>query len=216
MRRTILFPTVGVIVVASAALVSAGPEATTYYACVNKHSGTLRIVAAQTTCLQSENMISWNSVGPQGAPGPTGPTGPSGQGPGYVTNHVGETPDIPKSPDRSVIETLRGLPPGHYVVTAAAGFMVTDQAGIGWTKILCALESPAGLVFQSALYYHYATIEEGQYSYTDQIPIVAGFVTDETTDLSIVCSASDAGVVSLPSIISAIPVTSLELDSSLP
>jgi hypothetical protein len=210
MRRILPFLVAGALVVASAALVRAGTEPTTYYACVNNASGTLRI-ATQTTCLKSEHMISWNSVGPQGPTGITGPAGPTGQGPGYVTDHYGESPDIAVYPDSSVIETLHGLPPGKYIVTAAAGFMA--DADIGWTKVWCALDSPGGQVYQSGLYWHYATMEEGRYSETDQIPLVAGFRTSETTDLSIVCGASDEGVVSLPSIISATRVTTLTVDS---
>ena len=206
------FLVVGALVVATAAIVRAGTEPTTYYACVNNASGNLRIVAATTTCTKNESLISWNNLGPPGATGPQGPAGPTGEGPGYVTDHYGELPPIAAYPaDPTVIETLHNLPPGRYVVSAAAGFMANDD--IGWTKIWCALDASAGSVYQSGLGWHYATMEEGRYSYTDQIPLVAGFVTSEPADLSIVCGASDEGVIPLPSIISATRVTTLTIDS---
>lgn len=59
-----------------------------FYACVNKKSGSIRMVTAAKACMRSENKVSWNSVGPTGAAGlngtdgAAGPQGPSGaQGP---------------------------------------------------------------------------------------------------------------------------------------
>lgn len=46
-------------------------------ACVGE-DGKLRLAAAETACKKGETALSWNTVGPQGAPGPQGPPGPAG------------------------------------------------------------------------------------------------------------------------------------------
>jgi hypothetical protein len=62
--------------------------ATTFYACVTKSSGAIRMVSQATTCKTTESKIMWNQTGPagpagpKGSAGPEGPAGPSGpQGP---------------------------------------------------------------------------------------------------------------------------------------
>ena len=43
----------------------------------------MRIVAAETACRAREQVVTWNTEGPAGAPGPAGPAGPKGDpGPG--------------------------------------------------------------------------------------------------------------------------------------
>lgn len=79
MRRTLV--SIGaalVIVLFVAVVVRADAPATTYYACVNTFSGTLRVVGAGTDCGNSDQLISWNQAGPQGPQGPVGPIGPQG------------------------------------------------------------------------------------------------------------------------------------------
>jgi hypothetical protein len=50
----------------------------TIYACYNKTSGALRVVATATACTSAEKSLSWNQKGPAGPAGPAGPTGPKG------------------------------------------------------------------------------------------------------------------------------------------
>ena len=50
----------------------------TVHACVQEHSGKVRIVAAGEQCRHEETPISWNLEGPPGPPGPAGPPGPPG------------------------------------------------------------------------------------------------------------------------------------------
>lgn len=47
-------------------------------ACVNKKTGTMRIISDSSKCKNTENPISWNKTGPQGIQGPQGPQGPQG------------------------------------------------------------------------------------------------------------------------------------------
>ncbi len=47
-------------------------------ACVNKSSGSVRIIGASQSCGSAENALSWNVAGPTGPAGPAGATGPTG------------------------------------------------------------------------------------------------------------------------------------------
>lgn len=54
-------------------------EGVIYYACVNKSSGTIKIINEGEGCKNNETLIQWNQVGPQGPAGPQGPQGPQGE-----------------------------------------------------------------------------------------------------------------------------------------
>src|SRR5262249_27006016 len=63
------------------------------FACVNKSSGTIHVIAPNATCNNNEILLVWNTVGPQGPVGPAGPAGPAGasgaQGPIGPTGPAG-------------------------------------------------------------------------------------------------------------------------------
>jgi hypothetical protein len=75
-RRTAGIGTVGAILATLAMAPSA--DATTYYACVKKRSGSIRIVSRTTRCRRSERKISFNSEGPPGRNGSNGRNGRNG------------------------------------------------------------------------------------------------------------------------------------------
>jgi hypothetical protein len=52
---------------------------TTYYACINNSSGTIKMIDESKTCANNEVKIEWNQVGPKGDKGDTGNTGPQGE-----------------------------------------------------------------------------------------------------------------------------------------
>jgi hypothetical protein len=54
-------------------------DSPTYFACINKSSGSIRIVTSSTSCKKNETKISWNQIGPQGPQGEPGPAGPPGE-----------------------------------------------------------------------------------------------------------------------------------------
>lgn len=56
--------------------VLASPSIQTYYACVNKSSGTIHMVEKGGGCKNNETLIEWNNVGPEEPRGPEGPRGP--------------------------------------------------------------------------------------------------------------------------------------------
>ena len=63
---------------ASLLIVVSQAEATTYYACVKKKSGLIRLVGRTTKCRKREKKISFNSRGPAGRNGLNGTKGTSG------------------------------------------------------------------------------------------------------------------------------------------
>ena len=71
----------GALAVGTAATAEAEAEVIT--ACRHPNGGWVRIVASETACRAREQVVTWNSEGPAGAPGPAGPAGPKGDpGPG--------------------------------------------------------------------------------------------------------------------------------------
>ena len=78
-----------------------------YYACVNNSSGTIHMVGAGEPCGNNEELVTWNSEGPQGLPGEPGPAGPQGDaGPG---GPQGE-PGLPGEPGPAGPQGEPGLP----------------------------------------------------------------------------------------------------------
>ncbi len=58
---------------------SATPSSITFYACSNIKTGVLSATSTKApTCAKTATLVSWNSVGPQGAKGDTGISLPSG------------------------------------------------------------------------------------------------------------------------------------------
>jgi hypothetical protein len=63
---------------AASMAVAGSAEATTYYACVKKKGGAIRIVSAKARCKRSERKISFNSTGAPGRNGRNGVNGKNG------------------------------------------------------------------------------------------------------------------------------------------
>jgi hypothetical protein len=89
MRLSIVTSTLAALLLSFGAL-NANAVTVTYYACVNKSTGAVRIVSKTTVCKATENKIMWNQVGPVGPAGPKGATGATGaQGPQGLTGPQG-------------------------------------------------------------------------------------------------------------------------------
>jgi formylglycine-generating enzyme required for sulfatase activity len=70
--RTRLLVVVGLavaVLVIAATWAWAQGDGVMYYACVNNASGTIHMVGAGETCANNEELVAWNSEGPQGIPG---------------------------------------------------------------------------------------------------------------------------------------------------
>jgi hypothetical protein len=72
-------------------------QAATYYACVKKHGGSIRIVSRSTKCKRSERKISFNSEGRNGLNGRNGQNGANGiNGTNGTNGTTGFTSTLPK------------------------------------------------------------------------------------------------------------------------
>ncbi|MGH3044573.1 MAG: lamin tail domain-containing protein [Gaiellaceae bacterium] len=73
----------GALAVGKATATAVQAEAIT--ACRHPNGGWVRIVAGEAACRSREQVVTWNTEGPAGAPGPAGPPGPKGDpGPGLA------------------------------------------------------------------------------------------------------------------------------------
>ena len=76
----------------------------TIRACVNTHSGAIRIINRGARCGHGDVLLDWNVAGIAGRPGPAGPARPIGpQGPAGVAGPVGPVGPVgaigPQGPD---------------------------------------------------------------------------------------------------------------------
>lgn len=109
--RTFTAAAAGAIVAASVVggITAAVGTETTFYACVHKTMGTIKMTTATKACASAYNKISWNSSGVQGVRGDTGATGPTGpQGPTGPTGPAG--PVGPTGPQGSPGSALVAFP----------------------------------------------------------------------------------------------------------
>jgi hypothetical protein len=70
----------------AALAVASSAHATTYYACVKKKGGSIRLVSRGARCKRSERKISFSSQGAPGNKGSTGSRGPTGKNGNNGTN----------------------------------------------------------------------------------------------------------------------------------
>ncbi len=99
------------------ALASGGAEDAKIYACVNKHSGTVKIVSSADRCASGEYALDWGKRGPAGEEGPAGPTGATGpQGLAGATGPTG-----PQGPAGATGSQGLAGPTGPVGATGAAG-----------------------------------------------------------------------------------------------
>lgn len=78
-RKTFLIGGLVVLFLVVAVTVAwADTDTVTYYACVDNSSGTIHMVDAGVKCSNSEQLVQWNQMGPQGEIGPQGPQGEQG------------------------------------------------------------------------------------------------------------------------------------------
>ena len=83
----------------------AQPEVVTYYACVNKSSGTIHIVNEGDECKNNEVLYEWNNIGPPGQQGLQGESGQQGlqgePGPQGLQGEPGPVGKVPELTDAS-------------------------------------------------------------------------------------------------------------------
>jgi hypothetical protein len=171
----------------------AAGDSTPIHACVHTSNGAVRIVSPATQCRANEYPLDWSIQGP----------------PGQATGHVsgGGFGMEQVDPDWTVVETLHGLPPGTYLATATAALASDSRSPLQAAQ--CQLQIPGVWGGQD----HQASIGGSAGTFA-VVPLIAGFTIETTQDLLLVCRATYEGVVTQQSVISAIPVTTLTVDSS--
>jgi hypothetical protein len=114
------------VVLASLAVASSA-NAATYYGCINKKSGVLRIVSKTKKCKKSERRISFNSQGPAGRNGFNGINGRNG------VNGLNGTNGIPGAPGTALgfakVSAAGAVEPGSAQGIASSNVTKVGTAG---------------------------------------------------------------------------------------
>jgi hypothetical protein len=131
---------------------AAREEAERIEACVKKSNGTLRIVAATSSCTKVERRLSWGAGGEAGPPGPAGPAGPPGaRGPAGERGSVGPAgpagsagPAGPQGPAGTTIDALEDLSGIACHGYAGDGALSISYDSLGRAVLACAAEAGGG------------------------------------------------------------------------
>jgi hypothetical protein len=126
--------------------------ASSIYACVNKHSGSARIVGAKTKCRRSEHKATWNTTGPRGtpgaagtpgAPGAAGTNGSNGVGADFASDNFG--PTLLTESEKGDTVVAKTIPAGSYLVSATTvvGAGKAKKVGV-FAFVLCELVDTPG------------------------------------------------------------------------
>jgi hypothetical protein len=133
---------------ASFAVCSASAGAASIYACVNKHSGSARIVSSKTKCKKTERRVSWNTTGAPGPAGKTGATGAAGTpgsngvGADYGGMALGPTPLAPTTTGDLVVS--KTIPAGSYLVSADTVALAIEAKSPLTVAVACELVDTTG------------------------------------------------------------------------
>jgi hypothetical protein len=131
------------------ALGTQAADASSIYACVNKHSGSARIVGAKTKCRPSEHKVTWNTMGPRGAagvpggPGAAGTNGTNGVGLDFASENFG--PTLLTESEKGDTVVAKTIPAGSYLVSATTvvGAGKGKKAGV-FVFVVCELVDTTG------------------------------------------------------------------------
>jgi hypothetical protein len=153
MRLSIVTSTLAALVLSFGAL-NATAATVTYYACVSKSTGAVRIVSKTTVCKSTENKIMWNEIGPVGPKGATGATGPAGpKGATGATGPQGPSgPQGPQGPQGPTGATGPQGPQGPAGIAVGNGAFTTSHVFLGTQSVVLQTNpvSTTGVYFISA------------------------------------------------------------------
>jgi len=138
----------GGLIVCALALGAHSAGAATIHACVNRHSGSARLVGAHARCRHRERSVSWNTIGPSGVPGAAGRPGTNGTNgtngagvdygaasPNLVMLGEGETGSVVAS---------RTIPAGSYFVSAKTVVGAIKGKAATFLAVICELVDTTG------------------------------------------------------------------------
>lgn len=176
----------------------AASRTVTYYACVARRTGALKVVSASARCAAGQHKISWNNIGP------AGPRGPRGR-PGPVTGYVDTVSNnVPLSKSGTTVATLQ-LPTGKFLLMAT--FYLVNL-GTSSDAVKCSLVSGSGTIVDQA----FGTLSALTGSSPDQTMALQG-ATTAGGKITVVCSSGGSADFADSVIMTATQVTSLVVSS---
>jgi hypothetical protein len=136
------------LVALSVVVCSATAAAAPIHACVNKHSGSTRIVGSKTKCKKTERRLTWNTTGaagPAGKPGATGATGTAGSN-GVGADYAGVTfgPTTLASTPTGDLIVAKTIPAGSYLVSGNTVALAIEAKSAVTVSVACELVDTTG------------------------------------------------------------------------
>jgi hypothetical protein len=211
------------LVAATLALGAQSAEASSIYACVNKHSGSARIVSSKSKCRKAERRVAWNAAGPAGAPGAAGASGAAGangaNGVGVDYSSFGFGPNALSVTETGDIVITKTIPAGTYFVSGKTIVGGTEAKSAVFVVVICELVDSSSTV---SLVEPAAAIDVGEWvqqlsnSGTEwegaaTMEMQGQLTTTEPTTLALVCApvegAKEATIDAFASQVSALQTT---------
>jgi hypothetical protein len=200
---TVAAAAVALIAAAVPAIAAATTPAITYFACVTKSTGAIRIVGKAASCGTGKHKISWNNAGPQGRRGKRGPTGAVA---GFI--------DVSEATQQlggilGTVATLP-LPAGRYLITAKADASIgtTDSSG---DAVICNLTDSDGHFLDSTS----ASLNPGQnFTATESLTLLGATSLPAKGNVQLRCEDDTGNAGSVDGVvITAVPVTTITQSS---
>lgn len=203
-----LAPLVGVLAASSVGVLAAAPPAgaATIYACVNRHTGSVRVFTRKPICRKHEVRVSWNTqgyVGKTGAPGKTGATGKTGPtgktgaegpkgatGPNGVANGYSASGKEPVefTGKKEVTVVSKSVPAGNYIVSAKTVVSSSATAAIRAAAVCELLIGGPGTVADTAGWNTGLAQESAEFVGEATLSLEAAVTVKAETVLSLVCT----------------------------
>ena len=198
-----LAPVVGALAASLLGVLAAAPQASaaTLYACVNRHTGSVRVFTRRPVCRKHEIRVSWNTqgyVGKTGAPGKNGINGKNGANGKNGTNGTNgangaangyfvSVPEFTEFTGKTEATVLsEAIPAGSYIVSAKT---VVSSSAKASTRAASVCELLVGGVVADTAGWDAGLVEEsGKWVGETTLALDAAVTVKARTTLSIVCS----------------------------
>jgi hypothetical protein len=176
-------------------------DASSIYACVRKHGGSVRIVSAKSKCRRGERRVSWNAAGPAGPPGANGATGATGAsgangvGVDYQSVNLGPTPL--SQTEKGDIVVAKTIPAGTYFASGKSVIIATEAKATVSAGAVCELVDAANTPILVEAADALDIGEWGQQVAVSEpavgtIEMQGQLTTTQPTTLAVVCNADEA------------------------
>jgi hypothetical protein len=177
-------------------------DAASIHACVNKHTGSARIVSAKAKCRSTERRVTWNTAGPSGprgqagTPGGSGTPGTNGVGPDYASRVFAPAPLAEDETDTVIAS--RSIPPGSYLISGKTIVGGSAKSAV-FVAVLCELIDSPGtpmvvelpIALDVGEWAGEFALEGTSYTAASTIDLQAQITTTQPTTLALGCVAGD-------------------------